>query len=85
MEQNLGRDLFGVRLDAGDAVGTSLKRCCVQSNLLIFYSNNVKYSPVILDMNKILFCPADRQGRLPIWEEPISDSDMLERIREGRR
>ena len=26
MEQNLGRDLFGVRLDAGDAVGTSLKR-----------------------------------------------------------
>ena len=49
MEQNLGRDLFGVRLDAGDAVGTSLKRCCVQSNLLIFYSNNVKYSPVILD------------------------------------
>ena len=48
MEQDMGGGSFGVRLDAGDAVGTSLKRCCVQSNLLIFYSNNVKYSPVIL-------------------------------------
>ncbi len=68
MEQNLGRDLFGVRLDAGDAVGTSLKRCCVQSNLLIFYSNNVKYSPVILDMKQNPFRPADRQGRLHLEE-----------------
>ena len=76
MEQNLGRDLFGVRLDAGDAVGTSLKRCCVQSNLLIFYSNNVKYSPVILDMNKILFVPLIGKV-VSIWRSYL-DSDMLE-------
>ena len=81
MEQNLGRDLFGVRLDAGDAVGTSLKRCCVQSNLLIFYSNNVKYSPVILDMNKILFVPLIGKV-VSIWRSYL-DSDMLERIREA--
>lgn len=81
VEQNLGRDLFGVRLDAGDAVGTSLKRCCVQSNLLIFYSNNVKYSPVILDMNKILFVPLIGKV-VSIWRSYL-DSDMLERIREA--
>ena len=81
MEQNLGRDLFGVRLDAGDAVGTSLKRCCVQSNLLIFYSNNVKYSAVILDMNKILFVPLIGKV-VAIWRSYL-DSDMLERIREA--
>ncbi len=80
MEQNLGRNLFGVRLDARDAVGTSLKRCCVQNNLLIFYSNNVKYSPIILDMNKILFVPLIGKV-VSIWRNYL-DSDMLERIRE---
>ena len=65
----------------GDAVGTSLKRCCVQSNLLIFYSNNVKYSPVILDMNKILFVPLIGKV-VSIWRSYL-DSDMLERIREA--
>ena len=63
------------------AVGTSLKRCCVQSNLLIFYSNNVKYSPVILDMNKILFVPLIGKV-VSIWRSYL-DSDMLERIREA--
>ena len=60
---------------------TSLKRCCVQSNLLIFYSNNVKYSPVILDMNKILFVPLIGKV-VSIWRSYL-DSDMLERIREA--
>lgn len=57
MEQNPGRDLFGVRLDAGDTVGTSLKRCSVRNNLLICYSDNTRYAPIVLDMNRILFVP----------------------------
>lgn len=81
MEQNLGRDLFGVRLDAQDAVGTSLKRCSVQNNLLIFYSNNGKYAPIILDMNRILFVPLIGKV-VSIWRNYL-DSDMLERLREA--
>ena len=81
MEQNPGRDLFGVRLNAQDAVGTSLKRCSVQNNLLIFYSNNGKYAPIILDMTRILFVPLIGKV-VSIWRNYL-DSDMLNRIREA--
>lgn len=81
MEQHLGKDLFGVRLDAQDAVGTSLKRCCVQNNLLICYSNNGRYTPIILDMNRILFVPLIGKV-VSVWRNYL-DSDMLERIQEA--
>lgn len=82
MEQLHGQDLFGVRLHPSDEVGVSLKRCRVQKNLLIFYSNNGKYSPIIIDMNHILYVPLI--GKLvSIWRNYLG-INLLEKVLEAK-
>ncbi|MDO5537883.1 MAG: helix-turn-helix domain-containing protein [Desulfovibrionaceae bacterium] len=81
MKQEAEKDLYGVRLDALDQVGTSLKRCHASSNILVFYSSNRNCSPVILDMNTILFVPMI--GRVvSVWRSYL-DSGLPRAIREA--
>lgn len=79
INQNEGRDIFGVRLNAADTVGLSLKRCGIHNNLLVCYSGNGKHAPIILDMNRILFVPLTGK-MVSLWRN-YHDMNMLERIR----
>lgn len=57
LSPSMGEELTAVRLCKADPVGLSLKRCRLKGNTLLFVADDLRYQPVALDMDSVLFVP----------------------------
>lgn len=66
--QTLAGGLFSVRLTPTDSIGLSLKRCAMQEDILICFTDKAVQPPILLDMNRLLHSPLTGKA-VGLWRE----------------